>query len=87
MIAGEVRENGDVVRNAVNALLLQRMRRHFHHGFGAAGLERASEELVQFQRLGRGVRRGKALVFDAIFNRADERSLASTGPQHRIQQE
>ena len=87
MIAREIGKDGDVEGNAVNALLLERMGGDFHHRFGAAAFKRAREELIQFKRFGRGVRGGKALVLDAIFDGADQCGLTRCRAQHGIQQE
>ena len=86
VIASQIGEDRDVIGDAVNTLLLKCVRRHFHHRFGAARLQGAREELVQFERLGSGVRRGEVLVLNAILDRADQCGLASAGAQHRVQQ-
>ena len=59
VIAGEIGEDRDIERNAEDPLLRQRVRGNFHHGFSRALADSLRENLVEFERLGRGVRRGQ----------------------------
>ena len=87
VVAREIGKQRDVERNAVNPSLLQRVRRDFHHRFGASGIERAREQLIQLQRLGRGVRRGQDLVADAVLHRTHQHGLALRRLQHAVKNE
>ena len=87
MIAGQIREHGYIERDAIGALLLQRVRRNFHHCFRTSRRNRARKELVQLQRLGSGVGSRIDFFLDAILHRAHQRGLASAFAQHGIQQE
>ena len=87
MVAGQVREDGNVEWNAVDALLLQRVRGDFHHRLGAPSVEGAREELIQLESFRSGVRSGIGLVLDAIFDGPNQRCLAPAGAQHGIEKE
>ena len=77
---------GDIEGNAEDALLRQGVRGDFHHRFGGAVAQRLGQHLIQFQRFGRGVRRGQNFAGDVVFDRADERGLAPGRLQNRFQQ-
>src|SRR6266852_3094428 len=77
MVASEICEYGHIKRDSENTLLLQRVRRYFHHCFGDAHAQALRQKPVQLQRFRRGVRSGENLPRKVIFDGPDQRSLAS----------
>lgn len=87
MIASEIRKHGDVKWNSEDALLFEGVRRDFHHCFGYTVGEPFGKQLIEFERLGRGVRSGEDFSGYVVFNRANERGLASRSVQDRFDDE
>ncbi len=75
MVAREIREHGHIERNSENTLLLERVRRHFHHRFGDSLAQALRQEPVQLQRFRRGVRSRENLPGNVIFDGSDQRGL------------
>ena len=77
MIAREIRKHGHIERNSENTLLLERVRRHFHHRFGHSLAQPLRQEPVQLQSLRRSVRSRENLSGNVIFDGSNQRGLAS----------
>ena len=86
VIAGEIGEDRDVEWDGKHALLRERVRRDFHHGFGRTLADALCQHLVEFERFGRGVRCGQDLSGHVIFDRADQQALATGRAQNRFEQ-
>ena len=72
MIAREVREQRDVELRAVDAALVEPVRRHFHrNGLGACGVK-LREELVEQGDIGRGVRRRRERADQPVSERSED---------------
>ena len=77
MIAREVGEQRDVERRAVDAALVEAVRRHLHrHRARARGVE-LREQLVQHRDVGRRVRRRRERADEAVAERAEHRGAAA----------
>src|ERR1700678_4344575 len=84
MVASKIRKHGHIKRNPENALLFERVRRDFHHRFGDSEAQTFGQKPVQLERFGRGMRSWKNFPGHMIFNRSNQRSLASSGLQYRF---
>src|ERR1700684_405331 len=86
VVARKVRKSGDIKRYAIHALLLECMRRDFHHCLGSTLFQGIREMAIEFQRFGSCMGCRKNATSHMIFNGTDQKAPALCRPQNRLDQ-
>ena len=87
VVAGQVGEDADIPLDALDALLLQRVRADFHHAGLAIGAEHLGHHLLDFERLGRGALGGNHALADLVAHGADQAALDASRLQYLLDHE
>ena len=75
MVTGQVREDADIELDAVDPLLVERMRAHFHHARLAVRLQHLRHHLVNLDGFRRGALRGNHAIANLVTHGAHQAGL------------
>ena len=85
MIAREVGEECSVEVETGDALLGDGVRRDLHEGMGAARVDHAAKEAVEFDGVGRGMGGGDGFGLDIVDDRGEQSGLVTEGTRELIE--
>ena len=86
VIAPEIGEHGDVPRDALDAMLHQRVRRHLHRDVRRAPVAHGGEPREELGRRRRRERRRDDVAAEPIADRADDARAQIGGAPHRLEE-
>ena len=86
MVAGQIGENSDRIREAPDPFLRQGMRGDFHHHTRATRIDGLSEVRPQIKRLRSRIERRQGAVTNSVLDSSEEAGADSGGAQNTVHQ-